>query len=122
MIVPDIPFDFHDSTIVSISIGPGREVAFSIDLYPIFYPPKPRVTVHCNGIKNYEVIERYAKRIIDEADDQYIGCRINVINYDTKRVSRKNDYWIFLDTEWLVIMVPHGQSVSTIQEWKCLPI
>lgn len=96
----DIAYNFHDSTIVSVSIGPEREVTFVIELYPIAYPDKPQVILRFSGIFNYEVVEAYIRQIKVEGDEDYIGCRIDGLQYDTKKQSTDKDKWFFLETDW----------------------
>ena len=88
MTKPEVEYELHHSTIVAVSTGPRREVSVTIDLYPIFYPNKPRVRLRFGGIENFEAVQRYVDKIRQEADDDYIGCRIDAFHYDTKKESK----------------------------------
>jgi len=120
---PEIEYDLHDSAIVAVSTGPRREVAFTIDLYPIFYPHRPRVRLRFGGIANYDAVRRYVSQIKAEADDEYIGCRIDCFQYDTKKESRDNDYWFFLQTDWCGPVRIHcsNMSITELQNESCEP-
>ena len=97
---PDIAYQLHDSVIASVSTGPRREAALVIDLYPIFYPDKPRIELRFSGILNHEKVQSYVQKIEKDADGEYIGCRIDSFSYDVKKESKDSDYWFFLETSW----------------------
>lgn len=98
---PEVEYDLHDSSIVSVSSGPRREVSVAIDLYPIFYPDKQRIQLRFGGIENFDTVRRYVDAIRQKADDRdYIGCRIDAFHYDTKRESKAGGYWFYFKTDW----------------------
>ena len=112
MTKPEVEYELHDSTIVAVSTGPRREVSVTIDLYPIFYPNKPRVRLRFGGIENFEAVQRYVDKIRQEADDEYIGCRIDAFHYDTKKESKFRDYWFFFQTDWCGPVRIHCSKMS----------
>jgi hypothetical protein len=121
MTKPEVQYDLHDSTIVGVSTGPQREVVVTIDLYPIFYLNKPRVRLRFGGIENFDAVQRYMDSIRQEADDEYIGCRIDAFHYDTKKESRSGDYWFFFQTAWCGPVRIHcsHMSMTELQSPSC---
>ncbi len=119
---PEISYDLHDSVIVAVSTGPEQEVSFVIDLYPIFYPDKPRIVLRFDGILNYEKVRNYVKQIEAEADDD-IGCGIHCFQYDSKKKSKAGDYWFFLETAWLGPVRIHcsQMTIKGVQHSSCEP-
>lgn len=118
---PEVKYELHDSTIVAASTGRSREVVITIDLYSIFYPNKPRIQLRFDDIKNLDTVQRYMDKIQQEADDEYIGCRINAFHYDTKKESRSGDYWFFFDTDWCGPVRIHcsNMSMTELQNPSC---
>jgi len=113
MTKPPIPFELHDATIVAVSTGPRREVALTIDMYPIVYPNKPRIQLRFGGIVNYEAVQQYMEKLQSErSDDDYLGCRIGGFQYDTKQESNAGDYWFFLETDWYGPLRIHCTNMS----------
>ena len=122
MTQPKVEYDLHDSTIVSVSSGPRREVSVTIDLYPIFYPDKQRIQLRFGGIDNFNTVQLYIDKIRQEADDDdYIGCRIDAFHYDTKKESKSGDYWFFFQTDWCGPVRIHcsKMSMTVLQGSSC---
>ena len=109
---PEIVYNLHDSSIVSISTGPRKEASIIIDLYSIYYPEKPRIVLRFGGVFNFDKIKTYFEDIIAEADDEYIGCRIDDFQYDTRKESKENDLWLFLETDWSGPIRIHCSKIS----------
>lgn len=113
---PEVEYELHDSTIVSVSSGPRHEVSVTIDLYPIFYPNKPRIQLRFGGIENFATVQRYVESIRQEADDdEYNGCRIDAFHYDTKKESKAGDYWFYFQTDWCGPVRIHCSKMSMME-------
>lgn len=122
IVKPEIIYDLHDSVIVSVSTGPHHEVALVIDLYPIFYPDKPRIILRFGDIFNYEKVRKYFDRIVAEADkdeEYYIGCRIDSFQFDTQKTSRVNNCWFFIETAWCGKLRIHCSKMTMNQIENC---
>lgn len=116
MSLPEITYQLHDSSIVAVASGPRQEVAFVIDLYPIFYPTKPRIVLRFGGILNFESVQRFVANVEADADDsKYIGCRIESFQYDTKRDSKSDDYWFFLEVAGSNSMRIHCSKMTMLE-------
>ena len=85
--LPELTFSFHDAVIASGHVGPRREVVLRIDMYPILYPERPTVELRFGGIFNFDTTSRFFRSILEESDDDYCGCRIDLLQYDTKKSS-----------------------------------
>jgi len=124
MTKPEITHELHDSAIASVSTGPGQEASFLVDLYPVFYPDRPQIVLRFGGILNYEKVQQYVRRMETEADDDYIGCRIDCFQYDTKKPSKTNDYWFFLETDWCGPVRIHcsEMTITQVHYGSCKPM
>lgn len=91
------PFEFHDSTIASISVGPRREVTFGIDLCSVRYFHGLRVSLRFGGIRNFEAVIESVRQIESMARDEYIGCRIDALEV----TPGAGDCCVVLETDWI---------------------
>ncbi|RME44853.1 MAG: hypothetical protein D6795_17335, partial [Deltaproteobacteria bacterium] len=116
MTKPEIKYTLHDSTLVAVSTGPRREVVFTIDLYPIFYPTRPRIRLRFGGIKNFDTVKRY----VDEIRERHVGNGID--NFYMKKKS--DGYWFFLDIDWFGLLRIHCSRMTMIEvesfEWEVM--
>lgn len=112
--LPKIEFELHDSYIDAISFGPGRSVLIIVYLYPIFYPEASPVELRFGGILNYKKVNSYFNAILNDADDE-IGCGIDAFHYSTRKISKVNDYYFFLDTQWEGRIEIHCSEFSMIK-------
>ena len=103
MDIPDIEYAFHDAVIGKIDFVEPDRVRMLVDLYPIFYPDRPEVSVEFLGIRNSQKVRQYVESLhADDEDDgdNYLGCRINTMGYDTLRRSTRNSLFVYFETDW----------------------
>jgi hypothetical protein len=91
---------------------PRKEASIIIDLYSIFYPENPRIVLRFGGVFNFNKLETYLVELLAEAADEYIGCRIDAFQYDTKKVSKEDDLWFFFETDWRGPIRVHCSKMS----------
>jgi hypothetical protein len=93
-----LQYEYHDAELLDVSIGPRHETTLTFDLYPIFYPDKPRVAVHLGGIFNFDSVTRYVGVIRqDSIDADSYKARCDTFQMDEKRPSKENDMHVFLE-------------------------
>ena len=113
MSVPDLKYEFHDSNIASVQIGPRREATLVIDLYPIFYPDRTTVRVRFGGIFNFEKVKACLDAVEREKDDPdaYLA-RIESLQFDTKKRSSSDDLYLYLKLDFQDGFRIHCQHLS----------
>jgi hypothetical protein len=70
-------YNYHDAVIVNATI---EETIFCllIDLYPIYYPTKPRIVLSFHLPKDNQVCVKWLKKLISESEDlDYFGERLD---------------------------------------------
>ena len=104
-----------DTAILARAVFRSMRVSF-INLFrkpvTVHYPNKPRVCLRFGGIENFDTVKHYVDTIQEEADDDYIGCRIDSFHYDTKKESRAGNYWFFLETSGSGAVRIHCSNMS----------
>lgn len=112
-----LQYNYHDACLVELSYGPRREASFVFDLYPIFYPDRPRIVLRFGGIFNHDSVARYVASIRDDTrdPDAYLG-RCNIVQFDTIKRSSADNIYVFLDLEHYGHICIHSRNVS---ESKC---
>ena len=110
--IPDIKYNLHDSSITGVQITPKSTVRFTIDLYSVFHPNIKSIFLTFEKIFNYDSVSTYAQKILDEAEPNEIGCRIDKFQYDTNKPSNLHDLWFYLATDWEGALRIHCESMS----------
>jgi translation elongation factor P/translation initiation factor 5A len=82
-------------------------------MYPIFYAQKPSVALRFGGIFNHESTARFVSSINDDTHDpdSYLD-RCNIIQLDTRKLSKDGDIYVFLDLAYYRKIRIHCQHLS----------
>ena len=112
MSMQSLKYNYHDSYIDSIEIG-ETYISLIIPLYEIFYKEKPIVKLTIKNIFNFEKSKLYFSKILLSAEPNgEIGCRINSINYHTKKESTTKNKYIYVDTDWEKEITVHCTNIQ----------
>ncbi len=91
-----LAFDFHDAVITHVPHASPQLLSMYVELYPIMYPDKPRVELAFGHLFNPIKVIKLVNALQDEAEEDWIGCRIDAFHYDTKKAATENNLWFFL--------------------------
>lgn len=115
MFYKDLVYKYHDACLLEISLGPRQEATLTFDLYPIFYPEKPRIAVRLGGIFDFDAVTKYFHNIQNEPcePDSYL-VRCDAFQMEEGKVSKENDLHLLLEVEIFGKICIHCKNVSEI--------
>ncbi len=90
MTLPELPYNFHDAEVVSIALGPRREVTLLVDLDDPNHPPDRMVYVRFGGITNFHEVSSFMERVPRSKAPGAYRTRIEMLDYDTQEKSKHN--------------------------------
>ena len=100
MIKKELEYNFHDSTIISCEQQKEDRFVLTLQLYEIFYPLKENVRIIFSGVFNHDKVSRLFKKLkINYSEPDWNGSRVNSLTYDSKKVSKDLDLYLFVDID-----------------------
>ncbi len=112
MIHTELSWNLHDAVIIDCNFFDNRLI-INVQLYEIFYPAKPSVRLTFSGIYNVEKLMKFHEAInSDEAQPGWNGTRINAFHYDTKKISKDGDLYLFFDADYADPITIHCRQFS----------
>ena len=100
MIKKELEYNFHDSTIISCEQEKDDRFVLTLQLYEIFYPLKDKVRIVFSGVFNQDKVSRLFKELkMDYLEPDWNGSRVNLLTYDSKKVSKDLDLYLFVDID-----------------------
>lgn len=93
-----LEYNFHDSTIISCEQEKDDKFVLTLQLYEIFYPLKENVRILFSGVFNQDKVSRLFEELkMDCLEPDWNGSRVNSLTYDSKKVSKDIDLYVFVD-------------------------
>ena len=109
-------YNFHDSVIVSASYNVKGRLELDIQLYEIFYPEKPMLKLIFSGIFNKKAIQSFYNVLVeDKVENDWIGYRIDGLEYDDKKISSKEDTHLYLEVDNFNPLKIHCKKLNIVQ-------
>ena len=107
--------NFHDSSILRLEMLQENRLDIDIQLYEIFYPGSPQVSVTVSGIFNFKAVSDLLCKLQEiwkdeQSEDPFFG-RIDAFHLDKNKASSNTDKWIWLDVDGDGVCI-HARKIS----------
>ncbi len=100
MIHKDLPFDFHDATVISCEMEKIDRMKLVVMLYPIFYPSHVNLELTFSGIVNFQEVKALVENLNRNGhESNWIGRGIDALNYHRERTSKDLDQHLVLELD-----------------------
>jgi hypothetical protein len=91
MVLPKLPYNFHDAGVASITIGPRREVTLVVALDDPTHPPHHRVYIRFGGITNFSEVATFLEQVPSPREQDAYRARIDRLDYDPHEQSGQHN-------------------------------
>jgi len=112
----ELEFNLHDSVIVNAKYKEIGRLELEIQLYEIYYPGDQYINLIISGIFNKEKVQSFFTELISDSwEPNWIGHRIDVFHYDTKKVSTTNNRYLYLGVDHCKPLKIHCRKINFIK-------
>lgn len=122
MILKELPYDFHDATVISCEMEKTDRMKFVVMLYPIFYPSGVNLELTFSGIVNFQEVNDLVRQLNRTAHEtNRIGRGVDALNYNSDRTSKELDQHLVLELDGYEKFNIHCKKlrISSLGELDC---
>ena len=113
MMLPKLPYNFHDAGVASITMGPRREVTLIVALDDPAHPPRHGIYIRFGGITNFSEVATFLEQVPFPREHDAYRARINVLDYDPYEESRQHNLVFQLELDMVGQVRIRCRNVST---------
>lgn len=112
MIYKELPYHFHDSLLIDCQKEKENRFSLTLQLYELFYPSKDSVKLTLSGVFNTEKTTKWFEQLkAEQKEDQQTYFRVDTINYDTKKISKDLDLYLFVAVDGAAPITIHCKKI-----------
>jgi hypothetical protein len=113
MVLPKLPYNFHDAEVALITVGPRREVTLVVSLDDPARSPRDGVYIRFGGITNFSEVAMFFEQVPFPREQDAYRARINGLDYDPHEESRWHNLVFQLEVNMVGAVRIRCRNVST---------
>ena len=113
-----LKYNYHDAVIEKVEIT-ETVLSFYIDLYPVFYPARPKIKLQFDITNNYDGCINWVEKLIAEFgydEEGYLGARINDISILTEKPDSATVF-CKIDCDYMSVLKFKITFIDEIESW-----
>src|SRR3954464_4146389 len=112
MALPELSYNFHDAGLISVELGPRREVTLVVALDDPGQPRHLNVRVRFGGISNFSDVEAFCARVPKPVAPCAYLTQVEELNYDSNSQSTHGNLSFALELEYVGSIVIRCRNVD----------
>ncbi len=100
----NLSYTFHDAIVLSYEQETINRFSLIVQLNKVYYPSEETVKLTFSGVFNEISMHRFISKLqecTEDSSNNILGLRVDSIQYDSKKISKTDDLYFFINIDWI---------------------